>query len=434
MARDLFQLIVSNGVVKKLDGGTLSIPTNNSGGDLSTGTFDVRSVVAFGDAFYVDGAAAKYYKASTGTIEDWEADISAGSFPKSGSNYPRLIALWRGRALLSGIEDEPFNVFMSKATDPFDFEYGASPRTETMAVALNLEEAGAQPDIVTAMIPWTDEILVLGCEHTINILRGDPAAGGQRDVLSEGTGIVWGDAWAIDDEETIYFFGNNGVYRLAWGTRPTSLTDGRLDAVMNAVDHSTHVVRLAWDFFYKGLHVFVTPSTSASTLHYYWDRRTDSWWIDQYPDDHGPTAVAAVNGDAPSDRALLLGGFDGYVRQQAPSSFTDDGTAIESYVIYPPVRITGNSNDILGVRLMMALAELTTNLDWEVRVGNSPEEAFNAGARESGTFTSGGRRNDIRHRVRGNSLCLKVGNSTSAKTWGIEDITMEVAVAGRTRV
>jgi len=43
------------------------------------------------------------------------------------------------------------------------------------------------------------------------------------------------------------------------------------------------------------------------------------------------------DGDDPDDTALILGGFDGYLRKIDPSVKDDDGTAVSSYILYPPI-------------------------------------------------------------------------------------------------
>ncbi|KKL74311.1 hypothetical protein LCGC14_2066130, partial [marine sediment metagenome] len=97
---------------------------------------------------------------------DWTpfgADSSFGTMPSSAY----LVALYRGRLVLSGHPNYPHMWYMSKVGNPFNWLYAAS--TRLTAVAGNNIDAGEIGDIVRALIPYGDDFLIFGCANSIHL-------------------------------------------------------------------------------------------------------------------------------------------------------------------------------------------------------------------------------------------------------------------------
>ena len=80
----------------------------------------------------------------------------------------------------------------------------------------------------------------------------------------------------------------------------------------------------------------------------------------------------------------------------------------------------------------------TDSLSYEIHVGNDPETVLEdikdgATAKWSGTFTSPGRTNRVRHRIRGAWVGIKLYNSTALSSWAINRVFGNVIEAGRIR-
>src|SRR5581483_8833081 len=132
---------------------------------------------------------------------------------------PRLLCAWRNRMVLSGLPADPQDYFMSAAGDATDYDYNPAPSVETQAVAGNLTPAGLVPDTVTALVPYSDDVLIFGCDSHVYQMTGDPMAGGRIDLVSDGTGMAWGNAWCKAPDGTVYFMGSRGrVYQMAPGS------------------------------------------------------------------------------------------------------------------------------------------------------------------------------------------------------------------------
>lgn len=401
------------------------------GTDVVNTTGRVGAQSAFAKTYFCDGVNANYslWTASNNTVTAWTP--TGGTLPVSGADGARYIALYRGRIVLSGLIDDPHNWFMSAAGDPLDWDYGATV-SATMAVAGNNTDAGYCPDIITCLAPYSDDLMIIGGDHTLWMMRGDPADRGRIDNISYQTGISGPDAYVFDPNGIFYFFGSGTIWRMVAGGAPEPLSRNRMDRTFGSIDLANNTVHLAWDNIRHGLHIFVRPSESGATTHYFWDERTDGFWKISYQNDQGPTTVYAFDGDDPGDNAILLGGWDGYIRQIDPAATNDDGTAISSYVIYPPIALGG---PLRNTRINYITAVLDTESDdvvLTVYAEDTVQKAIEASTiRFARTLSAG--RTTILNRIAGNAIMLKLSNSVDEKTWAIENLIANAEVIGHTR-
>ncbi len=378
----------------------------------------VRAQTAFSKVYLTDGVSAHYriYDPGSRTVITWTPTANVLPVGKADPSLgATLIALYRGRIVLSGIADDPQNWFMSAAGDPLDWNYGATP-SATMAVAGNNSVAGLVGDRITCLAPANDDLMVIGGDHTVWMMRGDPADGGRIDNISQQTGIAGPDAFAFDPQAVMYFFGNGILWRLTPKGELTPISRGRMDRTFGAIDLTTSTMRLLWDKVRHGLYLFVTPLVSGPSTSFFWDARTDSFWPEEYPYTHGPTAVLNFDANAPGDQALLLGGQDGYVRYVDPTAVTDDGTTIYSQVRFGPMT-PGSVH--LNSRLSRVITVLETSSDpASVRIyaAQSPEEVVVASAPAWSYSATAVDRYGV-PRVSGNSLMFEIVNDSFSVAW-----------------
>jgi len=113
--------------------------------------------------------------------------------------------LYRGRVVLSGNPEAPYQWYMSRQGNIWDFAYVANDAQSP--VAGGNSDAGELGDIVKALIPYRDDYLIFGCATSMWIMRGDPAAGGSLDELDLTVGIFGANSWCFDNDGNLYFFG-----------------------------------------------------------------------------------------------------------------------------------------------------------------------------------------------------------------------------------
>jgi hypothetical protein len=201
---------------------------------------------------------------------------------------------------------------------------------------------------------------------------------------------------------------------------------------------------MVWNEREQGLHLFITPlrfdgvSSSSATTNtfwnvapsrgapeptwdYFWDSRTTSWWVDIFAAaNHQPRCTHIFDGDDPDDRAILLGGYDGYIRKWDASSATDDGTNIDSHVWLGPLSV-GQLGGMMIHEIQTVLGGGSTSTDLEIFRGDSAEQAYNQSTSAFTESISAGRNGAIRTRASGRSLYIRLSN-TGTGGWTFEDM------------
>lgn len=430
--RVVYLVAVSQGLVKVATPGdtTWTATTNNSGQNPPLNISGIMQSSANQQKLYfADGVNYRYYNPPTNSIETWTP--TTGSLPRdTDSNGARLLSTWRGRMVLSGLLKDPQNWFMSKVDDPNDFEYGPAVTTATDAVAGNNSSLGLIGDVVTALIPYSDDVLIFGGDHTIYVMRGDPADGGHVDLISDITGIAFGKAWCRDPYGNVYFFGSRpGVWRMAGANQPERISQ-KIEPLLASIDTGRNIIRLIWNDAQQAVHLFITPDDApAAATHYVWEYRSNSWWQDTFGNnDLNPLCCVEYDGNLANDRAVLIGCWDGYVRFLNPNAVDDDGTAISSSVLLGPI-LTQEMDEMLLKDLQWILAENSGDITWSVLSGRTAEEALAAAARASGT-ASAGRNLNQPIRVADHAIYVKI---TATTRWAMESLRTRFAGRGKVR-
>lgn len=298
-----------------------------------------------------------------------------------------LIAVWGGRIVLSGLATDPNNIFMSAVGDPFDWDYAPDVQTVQQAVAGNVTSGyGKNADIVTALIPYTDDVLIIGGANSIRRLLGNPAEGGVNVSVTDITGIAYGKAWCQSPEGIIYFFGSRGgVYKMdpANGV-PQRLTAMTIDERLADLDLDANVVNLLWDDRAIAVRIYITPKDGSPTTHYVWDVRNEAWWPFSYTKDvHNPLAVHLLSGGNADERRIMEYGQDGYVRIVDVDATSDDGTAINSFVYIGPLQ------EMTIVDLEATLSEETSDVTWGICTAPTEQRSLTVSPRAAGVFRKG---------------------------------------------
>ena len=388
----------------------------------------VRSALNGGKLFFADGTNEVYWQASDNTVRRWTA--TRGTLPGHGANKPRLIETWRGRTVVSGILSDGQNWHMSKVSDPFDWDYNPGSPSPDQAIAGNNSPLGLIGDMVTCLIPFSDDVLIMGGDHTVWLFNGDPMAGGQIDLVTDAVGMAWGKPWCKDPQGVVYFFANRpAVYSLVPGQQPQRISQP-VESLLQSVDTEGSTIRLVWNDRLQGLHVFIsTTDGAAAATHYFWEQRTGAWWQDTFASNNfNPLACCVFDGSAAADRVALLGSWDGYVRSVSPTATTDDGSNISSSVWIGPL-LTADMDDLLLKDLQAILGTASGDVTYSVHVGNSAQAAYAASASVTGTWGAG-RNLDSLVRRSGHAVYVKI---TSTNAWALEQIRARIAGKGKVR-
>lgn len=425
---------VSQGNVYILNAGDTAwtTPTNSSA---TTPALNVSGVMQSAQnnqkLYIVDGTHYRVYTPATNAVTTWTAS-NGGTLPTdSSSNAARLICTWRGRTVLSGILKDAQNWFMSKVSDPLNYDYSPVSPSADQAVAGNNSPLGYIGDVVTGLCPFSDDRLIFFGDHTIYLMQGDPMAGGQIDLVSDAIGACFGKAWAKDPYGNVYFLSNRtGLYRMSLGSAPVRISQG-IEELLGEIDTGETVVRMEWNDQYQGLHVFVTTSAEPNDedRHFFFEMRTGGWFTDSFVnEDFNPVASVTFDGNLPEDRKVLIGSWDGYVRYFDPEAEGDDGRPIESEVLIGPINTPAGDTMMLH-DLTAALGEDSGKVTWEVLVGSTAEAALASEAVASGTWEDGLNLTDV-VRYSGHAVYLRL---KSKVPWAMESIRARISTHGKVR-
>jgi hypothetical protein len=402
--------------------------TMTSLGSVSTGSkpsmCDINQKV-----YYVNGTDTKVIDPAAETMGNLTA--TAGSIPTGC----RIAVAWRSRLVLSQEDVSPQNVYMSRAGTPTDWDYNPAVPDALQAVALNASSsAGRIGQPVKALIPFKDDVLVIGCDHSLFAMVGDPADGGTITTISDSLGILQRDAWVIAPDGAIYFVGHGGFYMMPSPTSvPINLAVGVYEQFFSGLDRRGNYIMCQWDRDNEGCWIFVTAIETGTSTHLWYDSKLKAFWPQRFPNAHGPLATYLYDGDRLSDRYILLGGRDGYIRKIDPTALNDDGTPISSYVFIGPFNPYGPFGKAKLIELEGVTGEGTTNLVYEIRSGDDARAALAAAYDFQLSWTTVGRQPKVRQRARGNTMVLKLQNAVDLNRWSLERVAAMFEPSGKMR-
>lgn len=434
-------LAVANGNIRGFQRTGVFDPISGGTGALNITSPFIATAEVDGNVFFADGIS-RNYKVFTkptsgvreGTVVDFEATSGGRLEPACA-----LLASWQGRLVAARSPSFPANIFMSAQQDPYDFNYFLPTPRASMAWEGNVRDtAGEAPHVITGLISWDDDTLVIGTESSIEVLRGNPVDGGNIDQLSQITGMAFGRAFDRDDENLLYFKSNKrGIMVITPDGRVRPLSRDRIERELSDIDLDEFNVELVWNYRDEGLHVFQFPRRSHTDgdelKSWFWEKKSDSWWRDDWsdPNTNKPTAAFVLDGDLPADRVMVLGRQDGHIVEWDELSVNDDGSPIESSFLYGPILASDHGASVAINRLMMSLAEDLGGCHYDVFATDDPTRLGQPVW--SGELHAG--RNQWSHaRARGAYIYIRFRNAALNESWAMEHGVIQVADSGILRV
>jgi hypothetical protein len=406
-------------------------------GFVTSGTFDATHEVTgsgSGSAFTPSAVTANPH------WYDWTVYPGGtfGSMPEKAY----LGCLYRGRCVLSGNPNYPYQWYMSRQANPWDWAYVADDAQSP--VAGQDADAGEMGDVITALIPWSDEYLIFGGSHTIWVLKGDPAEAGVLQEVDLTKGIFGAQSWCFDDEHNLYFASTTGIHILPAGWGPiVDISSTVLPNLLEDIQPDTHRVLLAYDRQNGGILITITALADGSNTNYFYDLTTKGFFKETYPITAGVFSMLTYDPTDKDYAGLLLGGADGYIRvhdDDTKSDATTSGTTtISSSMTLPFLRSEDGNNrlkiiseavtlsggaadgtftDSDGVTMQLFSAEDAETLLENIKDGDTPLHSV--------TFTGPGKAVRSRNRVVGDALAIRFINNTIDQSFSLERVTATV--------
>lgn len=358
-------------------------------------------------------------------------------FKATRGSVPEGVQLWasyRGRAFCARTEDDPHFWAASAIENVFDWDFYSPPLRSDMAVFSTTSRAGKAPDIINAIIPYRDQMLIVGCDSSIWYIVGDPVSqNAEWQLASEETGIAWGDkSSCISEDGTLYFFGSRGgLWTMSQGG-PRPITTETIDRRLASVDLKRHYVELQWNWRAQGIHIFVIPFAAPTQIvkHYFYGLRHKDWREDVFADTTSePTTSTVLDGDEPQDRRLLVANGAARVLQWDETATSDDGGLIDSEELIGPY--ANGDNDALWMEPSIVMSEDTTGARFEVYASSSANDP--GVVKATGTLVAGRNPRKLA-RARGAKFWLLVGNNQPGKRWAFEEGVVRAADQGKAKL
>ena len=365
---------------------------------------------------------------------------NAGIMPDGGSN---IGVLCFGRIFLNSMSN-PHQWFCTRINYPLDFD---SSQTDVAAAtsSQNTPKAGLVGSPIVAMVSYKDHYLVFGCSSEVYIMRSDPVMGGVNTPVSKETGFFSPTSWCWDDQNNLYFMGIDGIYRLSSdaivnASPPENITKERVPKLISSIglNRRTDRVAMAYDKQRYGIEVSVTQKDGAWSTVFWIDLRTGGLFPDSFPTDQSPASMMYFDSYKTSERGLLLGGYDGYIRKFDEDQKDDEGSnAIDSwFTIGPFVDDKDTRNKVSTSETSLTLGEDTDGITVSLYRAESADELVDnviAGSTPAATktLTGDGLKSSIRDRVTGRAIAMKYGNNTASQGFSIESINTNLKQYGK---
>ena len=347
----------------------------------------------------------------------------------------QLMNTYQDRIVLARSALRPGVWFMSRQSDPYDWDLSPDASDIRRSVAGTSTDAGVLPDPLTAAISGMNDYFLFGTENSLWLLRGNPVAGGRIDNLSRVIGIAAPEAYCYGPAGEIVFLSRDGLYMLPPGATavPQSISREVIPKELTRIDTKNSRVILEYNVIDQGVHVFLSSTLGTNVIHYWFDWRTRGFWPESFDTDHDPMAVHGHLFPGEDERIVLIGCRDGYIRKYDSAVRSDDGSAISSFMDFGPLMLgPGGMFEGAITQLNARLAATSDDVTWSIRVGETPEEAVLSDAFDTGTWSAGLNYTD-RPRARGAYAYIRLANSTAARAWALETLFMAVRKAGRLR-
>lgn len=371
---------------------------------------------------------------------------ASGSLPDAAY----LGCLFLGSVYLAGDPDYPNQWHKSRQTNPWDYAYiSLDAQSATAGGNPNIGKIG---DIIRALIPYSDDYLVVGCASSMWYMVGDPAAGGKPYELDLTVGMFGAKSWCLDGVGNLYFWGTNGVYKTTIPGKPVCISEQVLPDLVEDEDANatTHRITMAYAHRKNGILICVTKLSDGTNSNYFYSLKTEGFFPETYPEECGAYSLFDYAANDNDHKDLLVGCKDGYIRKFGSSTYSDDigasNEAIDSYVTFGPLKL-GNENQegilsfitaiTTGSRAGTALVD-SAALTCSVWVGLAPDDIdekllLNTSPNLVATIIAPGRNRGggIKRPVRGMYAGVRLGNSIAGETWGLENIVFEGGPSGK---
>lgn len=346
VAAEALAVVAAGNLYISLDGETMQLVAENAFRNIGQVSLSVYLQKLYG----VDGENAKIYDPATETLSDWAA--TSGILPGAsedpdnpgtflpGTSRARVIQVHRSRLWLAGDEQDPQNLFACAIGDPLDWDT-ADP-VAGGAFALSASRSGRVGEPIVALLPVTNNVLLIGCTNSTWQFIGDPAFGAvDVSPLMDKHGPSGLNAMSLLSEGQALMHTQDGVYLVPAGATPINLSRQTVERDLNLDPSLGYTPHVGYDPERQQVMIWLPRDTDQTAeVHWCYDIRIGAFAVgaggffpDKYDASRTPTASARYGGE------LIFGCRDGRLRKWGDDARDDDGLAFSSKVmlLVPPM-------------------------------------------------------------------------------------------------
>ncbi len=342
-----------------------------------------------------------------------------------------LVAVHGDRLVLSGDADDPQLVYMSHIGNATDWDYTKEERSAAWVNSGGTE--GHIGENVTSLISHNKSCLLIGCTDSLYVIRGNPTAGnGEIANLSHVVGPLMQSAWCKTASEYTVMLTRQGLYAMAPGCGDTmeNISDRYLPDDLVGLDPvNGDYVSLVYDSRFRGVHIYVSRNTGERSHFFFDTSKGGGFW-----------PMTSVLGDPrlgiSYKRATSLTKSDIHILgdNEAWQYDTESREPIDSHCFYGPISIGSPHTEGIFSEVSSVLSHDSSEVNWDVYAGDSPQEAFYGQPKYSGRTWSVKGLNHRQHpRVRGVAGYIKAWGTGSSR-WSIEEIVGTTYARSRRRI
>lgn len=363
-----------------------------------------------------------------------------GLMPDGGSNIGWLAF---GRIFLNSMQN-PHQWFCTRVNDPLDFD---SSQTDIGAATTsqNQPKAGQVGQPIVAGVGYKDYYTVFGCTTSVFVMRGDPLANSINTRISESTGFFSPDSWCWDDQNNLYFLGNDGLYVLTSDAiqsaqPPLNITKDRMPKLISSIGLNRRTDRVAMEYDKQryGIQVSVSQKDGAWSTLFWLDLRTGGVFPDSFPTGQIPASMLFYDSYKTTERGLLMAGYDGYIYKLDNDQKDDSGsnTIVSFFCTGPFVDDTNPRAKLTTNETSITLGEGSDGLKVDIFRADSGDELIKNvidgdAPAATKTLTGDGLKSSMRARVTGRALGFRGGNSNASESFSMEGDIKELKQVGK---
>lgn len=385
----------------------------------------------------------KVWNLANHTVATWTTDtyganeVGVENDPKGSVPQDcRLITEYQDRLVLAGNVYNPHVWFASRSGDPNDFDYGISDQTS--AVAYSNYAGGQLGEPITCLIPHGFDCLLIGCEDSMHVMRGNPAnTSSHLFKVDDKVGIIGPRSYCKTPHDETVVMTRDGLYYMpsGCGVAPTSISREKIPLELLGLKADDYNVCMMFDLRLRCIQIWAIPTDNSQTECWFFNWEHKAFWPVLMQADHQPWCVYDFEplGTA-AKSSVLLGCYDGVCRQFNRDAVDDDGTDFASYLRIGPFMLASNI-DNKGTIQRMRIAKATDSgaVSWKL-AADVTAEAVNDQLDDGNEFQTGTVNAFAVHpRCTGSAGMLELYADGSATQWAFEEAVVQYKEAGRMR-